>query len=56
MRLTSTFLPGHSLSRTNLHSPCVEQGALIIRNRVWGDLAVTRAFGDRGFKFTKEEG
>ena len=31
-------------------------GALIIRNRVWGDLAVTRALGDRGFKFTKEEG
>ena len=31
-------------------------GAMIIRNRVWGDLAVTRAIGDRGFKFTKEEG
>jgi len=29
---------------------------MIIRNRVWGDLAVTRALGDRGFKFTKEEG
>lgn len=32
-----------------------EAGAMVIRGRVFGDLAVTRSIGDRGFKFTKEE-
>ena len=55
---------GLSLNLTNDHNPesaferqrVEAAGAMIIRNRVWGDLAVTRAIGDRGFKFTKEEG
>lgn len=32
-----------------------KSGALIMRGRVYGDLMVTRSFGDRGFKFTKAE-
>jgi len=55
---------GLSLNLTNDHNPdsaferqrVEAAGAMIIRNRVYGDLAVTRSFGDRGFKFTKEEG
>ena len=56
MYLVYRFDWADSLSLHSFERQRVEDaGAMIIRNRVWGDLAVTRAIGDRGFKFTKEE-
>jgi len=54
---------GESLLLHNVHKPEDSEereritgcGAFVVKNRVMGILAVSRAFGDREFKITKEE-
>ena len=48
MRLTSTFLPCHSFSHTNLKSPCAEQANLlrcINTNNLWNTTDDTEYVG-----------